>query len=208
MEAMRSTLQPNFEILKSRLSEIGKVKHYFASYCQYSSRYDNFKKGIIENAFLPEFSNGATMDIGVYTIFPMIHLFGKPSKIVAKGTLLHTGVDGEATVEFDFESGMTAEVTYSKIENSSEPSKILGENGQFTIYPIHSLDKVDLIINGETSTISISQENSYYYEIKEFIDLVLNGSCESKMASLSISLGTIEVMDEIRKQLGVVFPAD
>ena len=209
MEAMRSTLQPNFNILKSRLCEIGNVKHYFASYCKYSSRYDNFKAGIIENAFKPEFSNGATMDIGVYTIFPMIHLFGKPSEIKANSVVLHTGVDGESTVDFKFESGMTGKVIYSKISDSAAPSEIIGENGKFIIYPIHSLEQIDMISSdGATTTISQAQENSYYYEIKEFIDLVLNGSCESKMASLSISKTTIEVLDEIRKQIGVVFPAD
>lgn len=208
MEAMRSTFQPNFEILKNTLPKIGKIKHYFASYCQYSSRYDNFKLGIIENAFKPELSNGATMDIGIYTINPMVHLFGKPNEIIAKGTLLHTGIDGEATVDFGFPSGMTAKVSYSKIADSTAPSLIHGETGILEIYPIHSLEQINLKRAEDTVTVSIPQANPYYYELKEFIDLVLNGSCESKMASLSISLDTIEILDEIRKQLGVIFPAD
>lgn len=208
MEAMRSTFQPNFEILKKSLQYIGKINHYFASYCQYSSRYDNFKAGIIENTFKPELSNGATMNIGIYTIYPMVHLFGKPSTIHAKGELLHTGVDGEATVDFNFDSGMTAKVVYSKISNATDPSEIHGEEGILQIYPIHSLEQVNLKTADKTTTISTLQENPYYYELKEFIDLVLKGDCESKMASLSISLDTIEILDEIRKQLGVVFPAD
>jgi len=35
------------------------------------------------------------MDIGVYTIYPMVVLFGKPNKIQASGVKLSTGVDGQ-----------------------------------------------------------------------------------------------------------------
>ncbi|MEI0739292.1 Gfo/Idh/MocA family oxidoreductase [Paenibacillus sp. JTLBN-2024] len=70
MEAMKSTLMPNFRIMKDNPYKIGQVRRYFASYCQYSSRYDAFKQGTVLNAFNPEFSNGALMDLGIYCIYP------------------------------------------------------------------------------------------------------------------------------------------
>ena len=45
-------------------------------------------------------------------------------------------------------------------------------------------------------------------EMKEFIDLVLAGKAESSVNTLDNSLATIEVIDEIRRQLGVTYPAD
>ena len=78
MEAMKSTLHPNFLSIKEHLHRIGTPRRYFASFCQYSSRYDKFKEGIVLNAFRPEFANGAMMDIGVYTLYPLVALFGKP----------------------------------------------------------------------------------------------------------------------------------
>ena len=71
MEAMRLTVLPNFLKVKENLHKIGKVRRYFASYCQYSSRYDKYKEGIVLNAFKRELSNGSLMDIGVYCIHPM-----------------------------------------------------------------------------------------------------------------------------------------
>ena len=44
MEAMISTLNPNFAIAKDHLKNLGTIRRYFASYCQYSSRYDKFKE--------------------------------------------------------------------------------------------------------------------------------------------------------------------
>ena len=95
MEAMKPTLTPNFLSVRENLGRLGIVRRYFSSYCQYSSRYDKFKEGIVLNAFKPELSNGAMMDIGIYTVYPMVVLFGRPDKIDASGIVLSSGADGQ-----------------------------------------------------------------------------------------------------------------
>lgn len=45
MEAMRTTLTPNFLNVKNNLSKVGKIRKFFASLCKYSSRYEDFKNG-------------------------------------------------------------------------------------------------------------------------------------------------------------------
>lgn len=218
MEAMISTLNPNFRIVKEKLEDLGTVRRYFASYCQYSSRYDKFKEGIVLNAFRPELSNGAVMDIGIYTIYPMIALFGRPESIDAKGVVLSSGADGQGAVNFGYE-GMNATVLYSKIANSFLPSEIEGEAGNLIIDQIHITRNVDFVPRVPTgqgkSQKDIRQpvgteldHSEYYYEIREFIDLVLDGRQESATNSWDTSLATIEVIDEIRRQLGVIYPAD
>lgn len=218
MEAMISTLNPNFKILKDRLKDLGTIRRYFASYCQYSSRYDKFKEGIVLNAFKPELSNGAVMDIGIYTIYPMIALFGRPESIDAKGVVLSSGADGQGAVNFGYE-GMNATVLYSKIANSFLPSEIEGEAGNLIIDQIHIARNVDFVPRVPTgqgkSQKDIRQSvgteldhSEYYYEIREFIDLVLEGRQESATNTWDTSLATIEVIDEIRRQLGVSYPAD
>ncbi len=209
MEAMKSTLTPNFLAARDALNEIGKIRCYFASYCQYSSRYDKFKEGIVLNAFQPDLSNGALMDIGIYTIYPMVVLFGRPQTIKAAGVRLSTGVDGEGCVTFGYPD-MSAQIMYSKISNSLLPSEIQGENGNIIFDRINIISEVNVHFrNGEKKSITCPPEkDEYYYEVKEFIDLVLSGKQESTINSWKNSLITMEIMDEIRKQLGVVYPAD
>ena len=218
MEAMISTLNPNFLRVKEQLGTLGTQRRYFACYCQYSSRYDKFKEGTILNAFKPELSNGAVMDIGIYTIYPMIALFGRPQSIEAQGIVLHTGVDGQGAVNFRY-PGMDATVLYSKIANSFLPTEIEGEEGNLIIDHIHIARQVDLIPRIPTSQVQSQQDtrqalsiplshSPYYYEIKEFIDLVTSGQPESSVNTLDTSLATMEVIDEIRCQLGVTYPAD
>lgn len=209
MEAMKSTVSPNFLNLKKHISALGTVRRYFSSYCQYSSRYDKLKEGIVLNAFDPQFSNGSSMDLGVYTIYPMISLFGKPLSVNATGLKLSTGVDGQAAVNFEYEE-ISATVIYSKVADSYLPTEIQGEEGVFTIDKIHSMNSL-VFTKKNKGKIDFSFApllNEYYYELAEFINVLESGRLESSLNSHQNSLYTIEIIDEIRKQLGVSYPAD
>ena len=218
MEAMKPTLTPNFRAVQQHLAEIGTIRRYFSSYCQYSSRYDKYKQGEIANAFKPEMSNGAMMDIGIYTLYPMVVLFGKPLAIQASGILLSTGVDAQGAVNFTYEN-MNATVLYSKIANSTLPTEIQGEKGIITTDRINIIGDVKLNVQkligaggkfqSDIEDISLpTDKDEYYYEVAEFMNLIEKGFQESKTNSWKNSLTTIEIIDEIRRQLGVVYPAD
>ena len=209
MEAIKTTLLPNFQVVKENLHRIGKVRKYFASFCKYSSRYDKYKNGEILNAFKPELSNGSLMDIGVYCIEPMINLFGKPKSIKASGLMLESGVDGEGNIILEYED-MDGVVIFSKIASSYLPSEIQGEEGSIIIEKINTFSKVKLILrNGEEIDLSKEQAvDNMYYEAKEFVDLIRNKELESKINTFEVSINTMEIMDEARKQIGLIYPAD
>ncbi|SFD02641.1 Gfo/Idh/MocA family protein [Clostridium uliginosum] len=209
MEGMKTTLLPNFKKIKDNLHKIGKVRRYFASYCQYSSRYDKYKEGIVINAFKPELSNGAVMDIGIYTIYPMVCLFGIPNKIKANAIMLESGVDAQGSAIFDYDD-MDGMVIYSKISNSYLPSEIQGEEGSIIIDHINTMENISIMYkDGTTEVISESQEKyDMIYEIQEFIQIINDNLLESNVNSNSNSLETIKILQEIRHQVGVVFPAD
>ncbi|MDR1883935.1 MAG: Gfo/Idh/MocA family oxidoreductase [Prevotella sp.] len=209
MEAMKPGMTPNFMAIKNNIGKIGTVRRYFSCYCQYSSRYDKLKEGVVLNAFDPALSSGAVMDLGVYTIYPMVVLFGRPKKVSATGLKLPTGVDGQGAVNFEYE-GMNATVLYSKIADSALPTEIQGEEGTITSDRINIIDKVTLgYRNGEEKVISTPNLlHEYYYEVAEFINLIREGKRESEINSHENSLITIEIVDEIRKQIDIKYPAD
>lgn len=209
MEALKPLTTPNFKVVLESIGKLGKLRRYFSGYCQYSSRYDAFKEGTVLNAFKPELSSGALLDIGIYTIYPMVVLFGRPRGIKATGSLLSTGVDAQGTVLFDY-GDMEASVIYSKVANSTLPTEIAGEKGNLILDRIGQIGRVSLKMrDGELQDISAPTPNDdFYYEVGEFIGLVLAGKRESEIDSHENSLITMEIMDEIRSQLGIVYPAD
>lgn len=210
MEAMKSTLVPNFDAVRENLHKIGKVRTFFASFCQYSSRYDKYKAGEVLNAFLPELSNGSLMDIGTYCIYPLVVLFGKPDSVKASAVMLESGVDGKGSLILNY-GDMEAVLLHSKISNSNMPTEIQGEEGNMIIERISQPSSVRIQYRDGREEENVSRDqvsNSMVYEIQSFAELVERGELESPINSFANSLTVMEIMDEARKQIGLVFPAD
>lgn len=209
MEALKSTLMPNFRAIHDNLYKIGRVRRYFSSYCQYSSRYDAFKQGKVLNAFNPEFSNGALMDLGIYCIYPMVTLFGKPEEVQASAIMLSSGVDGEGSVMVRYPD-MDGVIMYSKITDSYLPTEIQGENGTIVVDRINQPYEVKIMYrDGTTEEITRSQpQESMYYEALEFIELIKNGYRESDINTHARSLAVAELMEEARHQFGLRYASD
>lgn len=125
---MKNVHSPGFGAILDNLYKIGDVRRATIQYCQYSSRYDKFKNGIIENAFNPKLSNGALMDIGSYCIHFLASLFGRPNKILSDSIILSNGVDGAGSIIASY-GDKQAEIMYSKITDSKMPTQIQGEKG-------------------------------------------------------------------------------
>jgi predicted dehydrogenase len=212
LEAMRTTLTPNFYVLQENLHRVGRLRRFFSSYCQYSSRYDQvLQGGEIANVFKPEFAGGAMLDIGVYTIYPMVVLFGKPQKLTVEAVKVPTGVDGQAVVTFSYD-GFNATVLYSKITDSYLPTEVQGELGNIVVDRIHRLAKVTFIGRAtgrkEEELAVVHEKDEFYYQVQEFCDLVLGKKAASVNNSVENSVIVMELLDEIRRQIGLVYPAD
>lgn len=221
LEAMRSVFSPGFDAIAEFLPKLGTIRRATFQYCQYSSRYDNFKNGIIENAFRPELSNGALMDIGVYCVHALVKLFGMPGRIQAQGVFLENGVDGAGTILASY-PGMQAELLYSKITDSSLPSQIQGEEASMIIREISDPTELELHYrNGKTEKYSIeTAPNNMIYEILEWVQQMelqtvpradssrVQNQKQSSETHLHCSVLEMRVLDETRAQLGIVFPHD
>ena len=207
LEAMRPVFTPAFSIIRDNLKKLGTIRRVTFSYCEYSSRYDAFKAGTVKNAFNPALSNASLLDIGVYCIHPYIKLFGLPDRILAEETRLENGFNGQGTILMKH-SGMLAELLYSKIATSYLPNEIQGENGSMRISRISDPREVSIRYRGgETELIyRESRENDMYYELKEFLRLIETGADTTEADNASRM--TMRVMDDVRRQLGIVFPAD
>jgi predicted dehydrogenase len=209
MEAMKSSFLPNYKLIENNIPELGRIRRVFFNYCQYSSRYDKYKRGENPNTFNPEFSNGALMDIGVYCIYPLINLFGMPESLQVESLILDSSVDGEGSIIFEYDS-MDAVITYSKIADSYIKSEIQGEKANIVIDKIAEPEDV-ILIEREAGKRKLSKNRKYetmYYEIKHFIDLIKAGKTESPVNSYELTLKVMKIMDIIREKSGIIFPAD
>lgn len=204
LEAMRPVFDPGFAKIKELLPRLGTIRRAQFAMNQYSSRYDKFKQGVIENAFNPALSNAAVMDIGVYCVHPMVRLFGRPENVVAESVFLENGMEGIGTALFRYKT-MLGEIQYSKITYGMLSSQIQGEDALMLIDAIQHTKKIELMYrDGRREEFLIEkEENNMFYEVKEFARLVHENCVEHEYKDSS--LAEMEVMDEIRRVAGIEF---
>lgn len=215
VEAMRPDFDPGFELVEKNLPRIGKLRRATFEFCQYSSRYDSFRQGIIQNAFNPALGNAAVMDIGVYCIHSLVRFFGMPKNIKAISTKLSNDFDGSGIVLMEYDD-MIAEAVYSKISVSVNRSIFHGEDGSILVDYISKPESVELRLRkGSRDTLDggdieklpfTPAKNNMIFEIQEFLKLIEQKQVDHKY--LQYSLDTIRVIDEARRQTNIQFPGE
>ena len=207
LEAMRPAFSPVLDSVENMLQTLGKIRHVTISFSKYSSRYDRFLSGEPVNAFNPELSNGALMDLGCYCIYILLRLFGKPQTIQSSAVKLSNGIDGAGAFLAGYE-GMTAMLSYSKVCDTYNFCEIQGELGNLQFRDPASLKEVYLTKRGQEPEriITPMAEPDMLYELQEFINYVKNP--EGLDIHHRYSVDAMGIMDKVRQQCGIIFPAD
>ena len=207
LEAMKPVFEPSFEVLKNALPRIGTLRKCRLSYCQYSSRYDKFKRGEVLNAFNPTLSNAALMDIGVYPLHEAIFLFGKPKSVCASSVFMDNGFEGAGDLLLNYGTFQCA-ISYSKITDDAMPSEFQGENGSLLVDKISVPQDISIVLRGQKAEplFTVKENQSMRFEAAFFMKAVENDLDLSQYRTASLL--TAAVMDEARRQTNNLFPAD
>lgn len=208
-EAMRPAFTPEMAMVEENLPRLGKIRQASFSFCQYSSRYDNFKNGMIENAFRPELSNGSLMDIGVYCIHWMVRLFGMPESLQASPIFLENGVDGAGAIIGTYPD-MQVQLLYSKICDGHTPSEIQGENGSLLMDTVSQPQKLTLCLRGQTpEALPVTPcANNMVYEARRWAQWITRGPDRELFRVQDDTMTELRVLDKVRALCGIRFPAD
>lgn len=206
-EAFKTACLPNFLLLRESLPKIGRMHKALLNYCQYSSRYQRYLNGENPNTFNPAFSNGSIMDIGYYCLASAIALWGEPRSVQASANLLESGVDAHGVVVMDY-GDFSVTLQHSKVSDSVLASEIQGERGSLVIEKLSECQKVCLAPRGALMQDLTQPQhiNTMLYEAGAFAQLIENHAVEHP--GLSLSRATAKWLTEIRRQTGVIFPAD
>lgn len=195
LEAMRPLHDPAFLELRSLLGRLGTLRRATLRFGKYSSRYDLVLAGRPANVFDCRMAGGALMDIGIYTVEPLVALFGAPQQIACAAALLDPAtrtvcggaIDGAGTILASYD-GMVASLHYSKIADDLATSQFEGELGTLAVDAIATprRARLDLRCTGtqpQPGAYSISttvaqdielpaQENSMAGELADFLRAV------------------------------------
>lgn len=230
MEAMRPVHDPGIAKIRDILPRIGAVRRAALRYGKYSSRYDELLAGSHTNIFDARLATGALMDLGIYCVESMVALFGAPQSLVCSSVLVSDGreeltggaIDGAGTITAHY-GGFVVNLDYSKVTQDLLPCQIEGELGTIVFEGVDGPTSGRMRIRGKAvrnaakSTVRSvgdadeeivfdSCDNNMVFELDDFIACVAGERDFEEFAR--ISLASLKVMDEARRQCGLAFPMD
>ncbi|AAT75565.1 oxioreductase [Mesoplasma florum L1] len=199
MEATKSVHVDELKILESFI-ESNNVNSAIFNLNQYSSRMPDVKQGKFNSVFDFELGKGSSFDLNVYPVELAIKLFGKVSDVVAKNVRLKNNVGIMNHSILSHENGIITSITCSKNNFQSINSQIFAEDKNVEIKNITSIDEFTInnsILRVAPLNIKISKSNAMWYEVKDFINLILNKDFEKMNYWLDITIETIRVLEII-----------
>lgn len=204
-EAMSINYMPNLELLKTKLDEIKPIHWIELSMCQYSSKYDEFKRGGLPNVFNPAFSGGALMDLNIYHLNFIQNLFGKPLRISYYPMLAENGIDVSGQLLMEYKDFMVSAIA-AKNAKGKPYGVFHGEKGVIEFNEgVNGLRSFTL--NGEIHNIQ-KEDNRLVYEIREFETIFKNKDIYQMMRLLLLTQERMEMLTKVRISSGVHFTSD
>ena len=152
-------------------------------------------------------AGGSLLDVGIYPIFLAYLIFGYPKEIIASARFHDTGADIQTAALLKYDEGI-ASINSGFTSKSDMVSKIYGREGSIMMNaPWHHTDSYQIIKDGESQLIQHPLTGmGFSYEIIECQKCILAGKTQSDLWSHQNSLDLINIMDEIRNQIGLKYP--
>jgi predicted dehydrogenase len=157
----------------------------------------------------PDLAGGALLDLGVYPI-ALARLFaGDPIEVRALGRLGPSGVDATVGGVLSFGSGAFG-VFYTSLDATTTlGATIIGTAGQITIDPPFWFpSSYSIRVDGQPSEQVEIPNQGLAHEAAHAMERIRGGHRESDVIPLAVSVSTMEILDEIRRQVGVVYPGE
>ena len=158
----------------------------------------------------PALGGGALLDMGVYPV-TFAHLFlGRPDKVAAVAALSEAGADVNIAMSFGYESGAVAALTASMLGPTPRTASIATDRGRFDLPDgFHHPTTATWTSEGHVETIERPVIGTgLANEAQEVMRCLRNGETESPLVPLDETVDLMRLMDDVRRQVGVVYAAD
>ena len=227
MEAMWTKFNPTFiKVLEwIRCGKIGKLQAVYADFCisqTPESKYSDFSP--INRLYNKKLAGGALLDVGIYPVTVAMcanevtgdTLQLMPANISNIARMTETGVDAFDSITLMFED-VIAHLSCgidTECGDLLKSARYVGSKGTITV-PLFWMPQMAELRDSSENIIEVFEQpfevNGYEYEISEFCRCMKmreegNKIIETPYHTHSQSIRVIQVLDELRSQIGLVYP--
>lgn len=153
----------------------------------------------------PNLAGGALLDVGIYPITYLYRLFGRPVEIRCTGRL-EGGIDLGEDITMTFSNGLTCTASVSMCDfKGLEKICLRGSRGRVKYYFFHSAKRVKLVRKGGGNEV-FRADGGYLNEFDAAAGEIRGGLTKSLLVPPAATMDVMEILDECRRQLGLIYP--
>ncbi|MFI8631549.1 Gfo/Idh/MocA family protein [Microbacterium sp. NPDC077663] len=206
MEAMWTRYLPHTVRLREILADgvIGEVRVLSADHTQ------NITDDPTHRLNDLSLGGGALLDLGIYPVSFAWDILGEPSEVRASGRLGETGADTDVAIAMVHAGGGVSSLLTSSRAAGANAAQIVGTAGRI---------EIDGVFYAPTSFRVFDRDGTVVEEFRSEIDgrgmqfqalhaeeLISQGRIDGDILPIDESVAIMGTLDEIRRQIGVVYP--
>ncbi|MDO4243375.1 MAG: Gfo/Idh/MocA family oxidoreductase [Actinomyces sp.] len=205
MEAMWSRFLPGHVLTRAMVAAgvLGQVRHARA----------DFHEPLLDVPRLvrPELAGGALLDLGVYPVGLIHSILGVPPRLTAAGRLSEQGVDLDEVVTLAYPQA-TAVATAGMDGLSSKTAEVVGTEARLRLGGVFFAPSVLELTWRDRSRSAVTWDarvpGGFQFEAAEVARCLAGGRTQSEVMPWRVTLEVMTMLDEVRRQLGVVYPGE
>ena len=205
-EAIWTRYMPFVQMMRDKLAEgvIGTPVQISANLC-YNVK---GKARMVE----PELAGGSLLDLGVYPLNFAAMLFGTDLlRVEASCTYTRKHLDEQDNITLIYRDGRMATLTASMLGISDRRGMIVGTEGCLVVDNVNNFERMT-VYNKEHQKTAVyrrpRQITGYEYELRACRQALENGWTECPEMPHEETLRMMQICDEIRRKMGVVYPCE
>jgi predicted dehydrogenase len=208
LEAMWARFLPHMVRLREIVAEgtLGDVRTVIADHNQ------NLPKDPSHRLQNPDLGGGALLDLGIYPISFAWDMLGAPTTVYATAAKTPTGVDRQTAVIFGYADGQQALIHTALDTAGPTTASVIGTEGWVAIESTFYAPTNFTVYNAKNEVVERYESNvtdrGMQYQAAELERIVASGAIAGDILPPSETVAIMASLDEIRSQIGLVYPGE
>jgi len=156
-----------------------------------------------------DLAGGPLLDLGTYPLALTGWVLGSPSEVVASGTDAPSGVNGQVGALLTYASGARGVVHTTILANTPVAFVVAGSEATLTVPGVFYRPGPFSVVRTSGERLDYTEPLIEYdglaYQAAEVARRISRGETETPVRPLQESIATMALIDEIRRQIGVVW---
>jgi predicted dehydrogenase len=203
-EALWTFFLPKFDVIAQLLADgvLGEVRTVIADHGEHF--------GPEHRIMRHDLAGGPLLDLGTYPVALAVAILGEPERVQASGQPAPSGVNGQASAILTAPGGNQAVLHTTLFSNTPHAATIAGTDATLDLagpfwgpgnFVLTSADLKHRVVFEEPPI----RHGALYFQAAEVARRIYSGEAQTPLRPLAQSVATLRVIDEIRRQIGVVF---